>query len=116
MEWAMANDFDRIFEEMVFVLHFIHDVKLFKQQNPDRLFVHQAEQNPQLMAKVMRLLGTGIKKFLEYVIELKVNQPTTFDDLFADYEYYSLAPPGERMEHVFFNKNRTLFNALIRDS
>lgn len=116
MEWAMANDFDRIFEEMVFVLHFIHDVKLFKQQNPDQLFIHHAAKDTQLMAKVMRLLGTGVVKFLEYVIELKVNQPTTFDDLLADYEASSLELSGVRHERVFFNKSRTLFHTLMRDA
>jgi len=114
MEWAIANDSDRILSEMVFVLHFIQDVKVFKQQYPDQLFIHHAAQYPQSMGKVMRLLGTGIVKFLDYVIELKLQQPTTFDDLLADYEASSLAPlppPQPRAE-----SGRSLFQALMKNS
>lgn len=116
MEWAMANDFDRIFEEMIFVLHFIQDIKLYKQQHPGQLFVQQAQDDPQLMSKLMRLLGTGIVKFLDYAIELKVNQPTTFDDLLADYEAFAKTPTAERPDTVFFGKERSPFYALIRDN
>jgi hypothetical protein len=116
MEWAMANDFDRIFDEMIFVLHFIQDIKLFKQRHPDQLFAQHAEADPQLMGKLMRLLGTGVEKFLDYAIELKIKQPTTFDDLLADYEAYAKEPSTERPDAVFFRSNRSLFGALMRDS
>ncbi len=117
MEWAMANDFDRIFDEMIFVLHFIQDIKLFKERNPDQLFAQHAQADPQLMEKLMRLLGTGVEKFLDYAIELKIKQPTTFDDLLADYEAYAKEERStERRDKVFFRSNRSLFGALMRDN
>ncbi|MGY6215367.1 hypothetical protein ACW73L_09405 [Methylolobus aquaticus] len=116
MEWAIANDSDAILSEMVFVLHFIQDVKVFKRMSPGKLYMQQAQQHQQLMGKVMRLLGTGIVKFLDYAIELHVNQPTTFDDLLADYEAASRSPTLPPEQDTSSVAGHTLFQALMRNS
>jgi hypothetical protein len=115
MEWAIANDFERIFEEMVFVLHFIHDVKVFKAQHPGQMFIDHARHDPAMMDKVMRILGTGIGKFLEYVIELKSSQPATFDGLLADYEASARVPATAYQGHSFLGKGRMLFQAMMKN-
>lgn len=85
MEWAINSDYEILFHDMVYLLHFIHDVKLYKRQNPEGLFIHEALTHPELMNTVHQVLTEGIKKFLDYVIELKEKQPAVFDQLMADY-------------------------------
>jgi len=85
-EWAITYDFEDIFQDMIYILHFIYDVKLFKENNPDKLFIYEAEKRPLLMQKVRKVLGDGIQKFLDYAIELKEKQPGMFEELIADYE------------------------------
>ena len=34
MEWAVAHDFEAIFHDMIYILHFIQDFQLYKRQNP----------------------------------------------------------------------------------
>lgn len=86
MDIAIAQSFEEIFQDMVYILHFIHDVKTFKANNPDKLFIHEAKNNERLMQKVNMVLGDGIRKFLDYVIELKEKQPDMFYEIIADYE------------------------------
>jgi hypothetical protein len=87
MEWAIAHDFENIFEDMIFILHFIHDVKLYKKHNPNSLFIYHARSRPELMDRVYRVLTNGIVKFLDYAIELKEKQPIVFEELLSDYEF-----------------------------
>ena len=86
MDIAIAQNFEEVFQDMVYILHFIHDVKAFKANNPDKLFMHEAKNNERLMQKVNTVLGDGIRKFLDYVIELKEKQPDMFYEIIADYE------------------------------
>jgi hypothetical protein len=85
MEWAIYSEYEILFHDMVYLLHFIHDVKLYKRQNPEGLFIHEALNHPELMNTVHQVLNEGIKKFLDYAIELKEKQPAVFDELMADY-------------------------------
>ncbi|MFN2202626.1 MAG: hypothetical protein ACK2UO_15620 [Caldilineaceae bacterium] len=85
MEWAIANDFEQIFHDMIDLLHFIQDVKLFKEQNPDKSFAMEACEHPELEAKMYEVLRDGVKKFLDYAIELKDKQPEVFAQLMRDY-------------------------------
>lgn len=85
MEWAINSEYEVLFHDMVYLLHFIHDVKLYKRQNPKGLFIHEALSHPELMNTVHQVLTEGIKKFLDYAIELKEKQPAVFDELMADY-------------------------------
>lgn len=86
MERAITYNFEEIFHDMIYILHFINDVKLFKEINPDKLFIHEAQSQEILMKKVWKVLGDGIQKFLDYAIELKKKQPTLFEDLISDFE------------------------------
>lgn len=86
MDIARDWGFEEIFQDMVYILHFVGDVKTFKEHNPDKLFMHEAAKNELLMQKVLMVLGDGIRKFLDYAIELKEKQPELFFALITDYE------------------------------
>jgi hypothetical protein len=93
MERAITYNFENIFLDMIYILHFINDVKAFKERHPDKLFIHEAESNERLMTKVNKVLNDGVQKFLDYAIELKEKQPKVFVDLMTDYEI------SDRMHH-----------------
>lgn len=86
MDIARDYGFEEIFQDMVYILHFISDVKTFKEINPDKLFIHEAVKSEQMMQKVMKVLGDGIRKFLEHATELKEKQPDVFYELISDYD------------------------------
>lgn len=88
-ERAITYNFEEIFQDMIYILHFVYDVKLFKNNNPDNLFIYEAEKKVLIMEKVKKILGGGIRKFLDYAIELKEKQPDMFYDLISDYELSS---------------------------
>jgi hypothetical protein len=100
MEWAIANDFEQIFRDMIKLLHFIQDVRLFKQQNPGKLFAAEASAHPELAAKMHHVLRDGVEKFLVYAIELKEKQPDVFAELINDYATFerlqALASPAQQ--------------------
>ena len=85
MEWAAAHDFESIFHDMIFILHFIQDFQLFKQSHPDRLFVEHARSHPRLSAKIEKIMRDGVVKFLDYAIELRRKEPEVFEELLDDY-------------------------------
>ncbi|MBW7899345.1 hypothetical protein B188_22400 [Candidatus Brocadiaceae bacterium B188] len=89
MERAIIHDVDSGFDDMVYVLHFIEDVKLFKQTNPDKPFIYEAQKQRLLMKKVKKIFSDGIIKFMDYMIELKEKNPHIFYDLLTDYELSS---------------------------
>ncbi|MEW5900542.1 MAG: hypothetical protein AB1715_03665 [Acidobacteriota bacterium] len=94
MERSIAYNFEEIFLDMIYILHFIQDVKAFKERHPEELFINEAGKKDWLMTKVKKVLGDGIRKFLDYAIELKEKQPAVFADLMTDYEYAdSMSPP-----------------------
>lgn len=86
MEIARDNGFDAVFQDMLRILHFVGDVRTFKQLHPDKLFMHEATKSKVLMQQVMTILGDGVRKFLEYAIELKEKQPQLFEQVMTDYE------------------------------
>ncbi len=96
MQRAINCDFESIFQNMIYVLHFIPDVKLFKEHHPDKLFIHEAQRQLLLMEKVQKVLGDGIQKFLDYPIELKMKQPDIFHELLTDYEVSSRIAPNSQ--------------------
>lgn len=87
MDWAIANNFEEIFHDMIHLLHFIQDVKLFKKHNPGKTFMSEAAEKPLLMAKVDGILKTGLFGFLDYMAEVKESQPEVFEELINDYEF-----------------------------
>lgn len=86
LERAMNYNFEEIFHNMIFIIHFIYGVKIFKEKYPDRLFIHEASHNEILMKHTMKILGDGIRSFLDYAIELKEKQPKLFDEILYDYD------------------------------
>ncbi|MGR8940776.1 MAG: hypothetical protein ACU83P_04215, partial [Gammaproteobacteria bacterium] len=85
LEWAIANDDERIFHDMIMLMHFIHDIQLFKSMHPDQLFIDKALNNPELTNKIMKILTDGIKSFLRFSIELQDNDPELFSTMMEDY-------------------------------
>ena len=96
---ALENEFESIFQDMIYILHFIQDIRLFRQNNPNGYFIMEAKNRPELMLKVKKILKNGVENFLDYAIELKKNQPDAFVELMEDYLM------AESM-----NKNRSLKN------
>lgn len=85
MEWAATNDFEPIFQDMLYILHFIQDVERFREANPGSLFVAEARRHPRLRAKTEKILRDGVVKFLDYVIELREKEPEVLEELLDDY-------------------------------
>ncbi len=86
MDIARDNGFDGIFQDMLHILHFVEDVRTFKELHPHKLFIDEAGKDPLLMDRVMSVLGDGIRKFLDYAIELKEKEPGLFGQVMTDYE------------------------------
>jgi hypothetical protein len=86
LERAMTYGFENVFQDMIFIIHFIHTVKSFKEKNPEKPFIHEAAKSEALIRSVMKVLGDGIRSFLDYAIELKEKQPKLFDEVLSDYE------------------------------
>ena len=85
MEWAIQNDFESILEDMVFVLCFIQDVRMYKKYHPDKLFVEHALSTERGREKLRKVLTDGVSKFLDYAIELKSAKPEVYDELMSVY-------------------------------
>lgn len=85
MERAITFDFEEIFLDMISILHFVNDVRAYKERNSDQLFIHEALAHPRMKAKVYEVLGDGIRRFLDYAIELKERQPEMFEEVMEDY-------------------------------
>jgi hypothetical protein len=89
IDLGIGYGFDEIVQDMTYILHFVHDVRIFKDRNPNKLFIHEAARNERLMRKARTILGDGIRSFLDYAIELKEKQPDLFYDIISDYELSS---------------------------
>lgn len=91
LNMAMENGFEEIFQDMLNIVHFITDVKTFKELNAGKLFVQEAAKAEASMKRVTTILGDGIRKFLDYAIELKEKQPDLFAQVIGDYELLARA-------------------------
>lgn len=86
LERAMTYGFENVFQDMIYIIHFIHTVKSFKEKHPDQPFIYEAAKSEALIKNVMKVLGDGIRSFLDYAIELKEKQPKLFKEVLSDYE------------------------------
>jgi len=86
LERAMTYGFENVFQDMINIIHFIHTVKSFKEKNQDKLFIYEAAKSEALVKSTMKVLGDGIRSFIDYAIELKEKQPKLFDEVLSDYE------------------------------
>ena len=82
---AIQHDFDAILEDMVYVLNFIQDVRMYKEYHPDRLYVEYAMSTVQGREKLRKILTDAVSKFLDYAIELKTELPQVYDELISEY-------------------------------
>lgn len=89
LEIAITYNFESIIRDMTNIQHFIQDVKVFKRVNPDQLFIQSVAADSQAMGRVNLIIGDGIRKFLDYLIELKEKQPEMFRAILDDYEISS---------------------------
>ena len=60
MDWAVQNDFEPIFHDMIFLLHFIEDVEMFPAATSGAVVRGCGGQNSRLQAKVDKVLRDGI--------------------------------------------------------
>lgn len=89
LEIAITYNFEGIIRDMTNIQHFIQDFKVFKKANPDKLYIHSVADDPQSMARASLIIGDGIRKFLDYIIELKEKQPEVCRAIITDYEISS---------------------------
>jgi hypothetical protein len=94
MERAITYDFEEIFNDMIAILHFIADVSAFKEANPKKLFILEAQRKKPILDRVHKVLWDGIQRFLDYAIELKEKQPELFEEMMGDYESSALLRRG----------------------
>ena len=86
MERAITYDFQDVFQNMIEILHFTHDIKVFRHRKPGKKFIYEARNDSIMMSKVEKILGDGVRSFLDYAIELKTKHPDMFLDMISDYE------------------------------
>ena len=103
LEWAIENNVEYIFKDMIYVLHYIQDVILFKEHHPGKLFFQEEEDNPGLIEKTSRIVRNGIEHFLDYVIELKQKDSTMLNSLLSDYEISISNYPDEQISKENYN-------------
>ncbi len=101
MNWALENGFESIFEDMIYVLHFIQDVNQYNRNHPEKMFIQYAKKDPKLLATVRKFTRENIMKFFDYIIELKMTNPTLLDNMLLDYENtIAKLPPNEISDNV----------------
>ncbi len=103
LEWAIENNVEYIFKDMIYILHYIQDVILFKEHHPEKLFFQEEEDNPGLIEKTSRIVRNGIEHFLDYVIELKQKDSTMLNSLLSDYEISITNYPDEQISKENYN-------------
>jgi hypothetical protein len=84
LESAITYDIEEMYLNVLYVINFIHDVKVFKESHSDELFIHLAQQDELLMRRVKEVLGLGIQKLLDYAIDLKESNPDMLRRLMSD--------------------------------
>lgn len=89
MEWAVNHDFEAIFFDMIYLLHFIQDVNQFKAHYPDKLFITEAKKYPKQIERVNTVLKNGLLSLLNYAIQLKDENPRLLDEILEEYEQTS---------------------------
>ena len=86
MNRAMHFGFDDIFHDMIEILHFIYDVREFKESHEDSMFIDAAADHKELRERTLLTIGDGIRKFLDYAIELKRDEKVMFENVMAVFE------------------------------
>ncbi|MGD9738224.1 MAG: hypothetical protein AB7O56_02855 [Bauldia sp.] len=84
MEWSIHNDADGTFRSMIFLLHFVQDVKTFRELHPERSVADEGYDDD-LRERVEKVLRDNVVSFLDYAIELRRDRPHEFEHLMEDY-------------------------------
>ena len=103
LEWALEHKVEYIFKDMIYILHYIQDVILFKEHHPGELFIQEEKDKPELIEKTSRIVRNGIEHFLDYVIELKQSDSTMLNSLLSDYEISISNYPDEQISKENYN-------------
>lgn len=85
MEWSIQNDVESIFHDMIFLLHFIQDVKVFRELYPEQSVFTGDASDEEMREAVDKVLKGNVFSFLDYAIELRRDRPEEFDHLMEDY-------------------------------
>lgn len=85
-ERAITYNFEDIFLNMIAILHFVYDVKIYKAKHPHAPYIREAAKREETKRTTEKILTDGIRVFLDYAIELKEKKPAIFEEMMADYE------------------------------
>ena len=75
LESAVYYDIEEMYLNTLQMLNFVHDVKVFKESQPNEPFIQMAEQDERILKRVKEIIRLDIQKFLDYAIELKEKHP-----------------------------------------
>ena len=89
LERAVQYNFEDIVEDMIYILNFIQDVEFFYASRPDSSYIQAAAGHDRLMTKIHNVVEDGVRKFLDYMIELKQKDPQMFDEVMDSYAFSS---------------------------
>lgn len=84
-ERAIAYNFEDTFLDMMAILHFVCDVKNYRARHPGRAFLPEAARRERTMQTAWAVLSDGIRRFLDFAIELKDQKPAIFEKMMRDY-------------------------------
>ncbi len=85
MEWSIHNEADPIFHNMLFLLHFIQDVIVFRELYPGQSLLSEEGIAHDFGERVDKVLHDNVTSFLDYAIELRRDRPEEFERLMDDY-------------------------------
>lgn len=86
MEWAIRNEAEKIFNDMIYILNFIQDMKVLKEVTGGGLVVDEALKRPALQVKIAKVMKGNVLSLLDYAIELKNSRPKDLEELLGDYQ------------------------------
>jgi hypothetical protein len=97
--FALMCNFGDVFEDMIYIEHLISDVNACHKGSPDACFMREAEQHAHQMERVLNVWGDGIRKFIDYAVELKetdlgIKGEHLFDPMMQEYERAAQAHAG----------------------
>ena len=85
MEWSIHNEADAVFHNMLFLLHFIQDVIVFRELYPGQSLMSEEGVKHDFAGRVEKVLHDNVTSFLDYAIELRRDRPQEFEHLMDDY-------------------------------
>lgn len=84
LESAVAYDIEDMYLNVINILNFVHDVKVYKEARPDMPFIHFAQQDSLVMSRVKQLIELSTQKFLDYACDLKESHPNMLSQFISE--------------------------------